>query len=132
MRRDRDALAAGVARPRRPRHAGAAVWPGAMSPRTIQREPIAVCRAHVAAVHPTDSPAFSARRRGRAGPTPAPSGDAAVTVPVHEADSTPDADFPTLTDAVVDVVSLREPRRSRKTRRGTPILTDAVRPPTVP
>jgi len=136
MRRDRDALAAGErARPAStpvtlaPRLLTAA----AMSPRTIQREPIAPSAARTSLpIYPTDSPAFSAPEAPRIAPaaTPAPSRDASVEVPVprHEADSTSDADFPTLTDAVVEIV---EPAGdtmafAHDDTGDVPILTDAV------
>ena len=136
MRRDRNALAAGdralpastpvTLAPR-------SLTESVMSPRTIQREPIAPSVARTSLpIHPTDSPAFSAPEGPWFEPagTPAPSRDpsAAVPMPMHEAESTPEADFPTLTDAVVDIVEPAEdPAAFAHDDTGdVPILTDAV------
>ena len=136
MRRDRDALAAGErARPSStpvtlaPRPLTAA----AMSPRTIQREPIAPSAARTSLpIHPTDSPAFNAPGAPWFAPAATPAslhdGPAAAPVPVHEAAATADADFPTLTDAVVDII---EPAGDAEAfadgeAGDVPILTDAV------
>ena len=142
MRRDRDALAAGErARPAStpvtlaPRPLTAA----AMSPRTIQREPIAPSAARTSLpIHPTDSPAFSAPEAPWFAPAATPASlreaPAAAPMPVEEAAATTDADFPTLTDAVVDII---EPAGDAAAfadgdAGDVPILTDAVerRPPT--
>ncbi len=96
-----------------------------MSPRTIQREPIAPSVARTSLpIHPTDSPAISAPEAPWFAPaaTPASLRDApaAVPMPMHEAASTPDADFPTLTDAVVDIVEPAEDAAAfATTTRGT-------------
>jgi hypothetical protein len=101
-----------------------------MSPRTIQREPIAPSAARTSLpIHPTDSPAFSAPEAPwfapAAMPASLPDEPAAAPVPVHEAASRTDADFPTLTDAVVDII---EPAGDAAAFADgdVPILTDAV------
>jgi len=136
MRRDRDALAAGertLPSPTPVTLAPRLLTAAAMSPRTIQREPIAPSAARTSLpIHPTDSPAFGAPEAPWIAPAamPAPSRDASVEVPVpmHEADSTPDADFPTLTDAVVDIVEPAEITEAfaHDDAGDVPILTDAV------
>src|SRR5512139_1122007 len=111
MRRDRDALAAGDRA--RPPSTPVTLAPRslagpAVSPRSIQREPIAPSVARTSLpIHPTDSPAFSTPAPWFApAAAPAPSAEAppAVPVPMHEAEPTSEADFPTLTDAVVEIV----------------------------
>jgi hypothetical protein len=136
MRRDRDALAAGDRA--LPSSTPVTLAPRsltgpAVSPRTIQREPIAPSVARTSLpIHPTDSPAISAPEAPGFAPaaTPAPSRDASVAVPMpmHEAASTPDADFPTLTDAVVDIVEPAEDAAAfaHDDTGDVPILTDAV------
>ena len=142
MRRDRDALATGGrARPSStpitttPRPlAGVAV-----SPRTIQREPIAPSVARTSLpVHPTDSPAFAASEALPAAPVPEAreSTIAAETRPIaamprEEAAGSPaeaapedDADFPMLTDAVVDILEAEEGGEAGD----VPLLTDALGP----
>ena len=136
MRRDRDALAAGERA--RPSSTPVTLAPrpltgAAMSPRTIQREPIAPSTARTSLpIHPTDSPAFGAPEAPWFAPLAAPASlrdePAAVPAPVHEAAATTDADFPTLTDAVVDVI---EPAGDAQAigegdAGDVPILTDAV------
>ena len=128
MRRDRDALTTGErARPSSspitmaPRPlAGAAV-----SPRTIQHEPIAPSVARTALpVHPTDSPAFAT---AEAPPFPPPATVAEPAVaPAPPADAAPaiDEDFPTLTDAVVDVVEAEVAGEDAGDE--VPLLTDAI------
>jgi hypothetical protein len=140
MRRDRDALATGGrARPSStpitttPRPLAGTV----VSPRTIQREPIAPSVARTALpVHPTDSPAFAAAEappvttvpevRETALPT-APAPAAAMqrdesAGPLAEVASADDADFPMLTDAVVVVVEAEDGADAAD----VPLLTDAV------
>ena len=142
MRRDRDALATGGrARPSStpitttPRPlAGVAV-----SPRTIQREPIAPSVARTSLpVHPTDSPAFAASEALPVAPAPEvrESTITAETRPIaamprEEAAGSPagaapgdDADFPMLTDAVVDIVEAEDGGEAGD----VPLLTDAVGP----
>ena len=136
MRRDRDALAAGE----RPRPASTPVTlaprplaGAAMSPRTIQREPIAPSVARTSLpIHPTDSPAFSAPEAPWFAPAATPASlaeaPAAAPIPVDEAAATTDADFPTLTDAVVEII---EPAGDAAAfadgiAGDVPILTDAV------
>ncbi len=136
MRRDRDALAGGERA--RPSSTPVTLAPrpltgAAMSPRTIQREPIAPSVARTSLpIHPTDSPAFSAPEAPWFAPAAMPASlrdePGAAPMPVHEAASTTDADFPTLTDAVVDIV---EPAGDAAAFAGgdvgdVPILTDAV------
>ena len=136
MRRDRDALAAGERA--RPSSTPVTLAPrpltgAAMSPRSIQREPIAPSVARTSLpIHPTDSPAFSAPETPWFAPavTPASLRDepAAAPVPVDDAAASSDADFPTLTDAVVDII---EPAGEAAAfadgdAGDVPILTDAV------
>jgi hypothetical protein len=146
MRRDRDAL--GTGERARPSSTPIATTPrplaAAVSPRTIQREPIAPSVARTSLpVHPTDSPALaasgatSAIAASSASAVPearlqdaAPQVAAAV-VPEFRAEATIaagsrgiapaiDADFPTLTDVVVDVVEAEEHADD------VPLLTEAV------
>ena len=112
MRRDRDALAAGERV--RPASTPVTLAPrpltaAAMSPRTIQREPIAPSDARTSLpIHPTDSPVFRAPEAPWFAPTAAQASlreaPAAGPMPIEAAAVTTDADFPTLTDAVVDII----------------------------
>ena len=136
MRRDRDALAAGERV--RPASTPVTLAPrpltaAAMSPRTIQREPIAPSAARTSLpIHPTDSPAFGAPEAPWLAPAavPAPLREvpAAAPLPMQEAAATTDGDFPTLTDAVVDIVEPAEDTEAfaPDDAGGVPILTDAV------
>jgi hypothetical protein len=136
MRRDRDALAAGDRA--RPASTPVTLAPRsltgpALSPRSIQREPIAPSVARTSLpIHPTDSPAFSAPAAPWFAPAeaPAPPADAspAEPVPVHEEEPTPEADFPTLTDAVVEIVETAEDAVAfaPDDTGDVPVLTDAV------
>jgi len=139
MRRDRNALAAGDRA--RPSSTPITLAPrplagGAASPRAIQHEPIAPSTARTSLpVHPADAPAFavpdatmfvpaSLLREARVeSPT-----TGAAPVESSAAAPVPDADFPTLTEAVIEIV---EPPEGGVVAAGgeavdVPLLTDAV------
>lgn len=146
MRRDRDAL--GTGERARPSSTPIATTPrplaAAVSPRTIQREPIAPSVARTSLpFHPTDSPAFAA-----SGVAPEVAASSVSAEPEARLQDVPpqvaativpelrdeaaiaagprgiapaiDADFPTLTDVVVDVVEAEEDAED------VPLLTEAV------
>lgn len=146
MRRDRDALAAGERA--RPSSTPITMTPrplvgGTTSPRTIQREPIAPSIARTSLpVHPTDSPALAAVDAARNAMPKPPSSPAAPEAPLSaapgfrdepavaatspsEVGEAADADFPTLTDAVIDMIEVEEGGTD------VPLLTDAIEPTSV-